>query len=83
MRGSRRRDAYELARENLDEVLGELPERLVVGTGAFGRMRADPELLVELRRRTIEVECLPTGAAVHRYGGIDPARTAAAPQLTC
>ncbi len=69
--------------EDLDEVLGELPERLVVGTGAFGRLRADRSLLLELRRRGIEVECLPTGDAVRRYGELDPARTAAALHLTC
>jgi hypothetical protein len=64
-------------------VLDELPERLVVGTGAYGRMVPDDAALAELRERGIDVEALPTGEAVRRYGELDPARTAAALHLTC
>jgi hypothetical protein len=78
-----RREGHELALDDLDEVLGELPERLVIGTGAYGRMRPDPELLEALRTRGIEVECLPTEDAVRRYGELDPDRVAAALHLTC
>src|ERR671931_509450 len=60
-----------------------LPERLVVGTGAYGRMRPEPETLAELRQRGVEVEALPTDEAVRRYGELDPRRTAAALHLTC
>jgi hypothetical protein len=31
----------------------------------------------------VTVESLPTGRAVHRYGELEPARTAAALHLTC
>ena len=55
------------------------PEHLIVGTGAYGQMRPD----AELRQRGVEVEALPTGEAVHRYGELDPVRTAAALHLTC
>jgi hypothetical protein len=78
-----RRDGHELVLEDLLEVLEELPERLVVGTGAQGRMRPDPETLHELEKRGVAVEALPTGEAVSRYGKLDPARTAAALHLTC
>jgi hypothetical protein len=46
-------------------------------------MRPDPEAVEQLRQRGVEVEALPTGEAVHRYGELDPRRTAAALHLTC
>jgi len=78
-----RKDGHALVPEDLAEVLEELPERLVIGTGAAGRMRPDPAVLRLLRERGVEVEVLPTEQAVRRYGELDPARTAAALHLTC
>jgi hypothetical protein len=78
-----RRDGHALVREDLDEVLDELPERLIVGMGAASRMRPDGSLLDLLRDRGVEVECLPTDRAVARFAALDPARTAAALHLTC
>ena len=69
--------------EDLEEVLDELPERLLVGTGAFGQMRPDPGMLETLRNRGIDVEVLPTADAVERYAQLDPRKTAAALHLTC
>lgn len=83
VRGWWRQDGHSLVLEDLDDVLDELPERLVVGTGAYGRMRPDPRALEALRVRGIEVEALPTGEAVRRYGELDPRGTAAALHLTC
>ncbi len=78
-----RRHGHALALEDLHEVLDELPERLIVGTGASSQMRPDPAALARLRQRGVEVECLPTDRAVVRFGELDPARTAAALHLTC
>jgi hypothetical protein len=78
-----RRDGHSLVLDDLREVLDDLPPRLVVGTGAFGRMRPDPATVEELRSRGIEVEALPTEEAIRRYGELDAARTAAALHLTC
>jgi hypothetical protein len=83
VRGWWRRDGHALVLADLEEVAGELPPRLVVGTGAFGRMRPDPAVLAELERRGIDVEVLPTEEAVRRYGELDPRATAAALHLTC
>jgi hypothetical protein len=69
--------------EDLEEVQDELPERLIVGCGAHGRLQPDPSVVEALRRRGVEMEALPTDAAVERYGELDPARTAAALHLTC
>jgi hypothetical protein len=78
-----RKDGHALVPEDLEGVLEELPERLVIGTGAAGRMRPDPAVLRLLRERGVEVEVLPTEQAVRRCGELDPARTAAALHLTC
>ena len=78
-----RRDGHALILEDLDEVLEELPEHLVIGTGADGRMRPEQATLDALRARGIVVDALPTGAAVRLFGELDPTRTAAALHLTC
>jgi hypothetical protein len=78
-----RRDGHALVLEDLEAVLDELPARLIVGTGADGRLRPDPDTLALLQARGIEVEALPTGEAVRLYGASNPAATAAALHLTC
>jgi hypothetical protein len=78
-----RRDGHGLVLADLDEVLAELPERLLVGTGAHGRLRPDPGTLETLRARGVEVEVIPTAEAVQRYAELDPRTTAAALHLTC
>jgi len=78
-----RNEGHALALQDLEDVLAELPERLVVGTGAMGQMVPEPGTLENLRARGIEVETMPTDEAVRRYGQLDPARTAAALHLTC
>jgi hypothetical protein len=78
-----RREGHSLALEDFDEVMDELPERLVLGCGHDGRLHPPEAVLEELRRRGIEVEALPTAEAVHRYGELDEGRTAAALHLTC
>jgi hypothetical protein len=78
-----RRDGHSLVIEDLSEVLDELPERLIVGCGADGRLHPHPSVIEALERRGIEVEALPTDQAVERYERSNPARTAAALHLTC
>jgi hypothetical protein len=83
VRGWWRREGHGLVLEDLDEVVDELPERLLVGTGAYGQMCPDPGALETLRARGVDVEVLPTAEAVRRYGELDPRKTAAALHLTC
>jgi hypothetical protein len=78
-----RQDGHALVLDDLVEVLDELPAHLVVGTGANGRMRPDPDTLRRLQERGMTVEALPTSQAVRRFGELDPAHTAAALHLTC
>jgi hypothetical protein len=56
---------------------------LVVGPGAEGRMRPDPDTIQQLQERGVTVEALPTGQAMRRFGQLDLARAAAALHLTC
>jgi hypothetical protein len=78
-----RADGHRLVLADLDDVLQDLPARLVVSTGAYGQMEPDPGAVGRLRQRGVEVEALPTAEAVRRYGELDPRRTAAALHLTC
>src|SRR5919197_539660 len=71
-----RRDGHSLVLDDLAEVVDELPERLIVGTGASGQLRPDPQAVGQLRRRNVVVEVLQTDDAVRRYGELDPERTA-------
>ena len=81
-----RREGHSLVIEDLEEVAGELPDRLIVGCGADGRLRPDPSVVEALARRGVEMEALPTAEAVRRYSELEaqnPAAVAAALHLTC
>jgi hypothetical protein len=78
-----RQDGHALVLEDLDEVLDDLPEHLVIGTGAHAQVRLDQRAVQRLKARGVTVESLPTGRAVRRYGELEPARIAAALHLTC
>jgi hypothetical protein len=62
-----RQDGHALVLDDLADVLDELPSHLVVGTGANGRMRPDPDTIQQLRQRGMTVETLPTAQAVRRF----------------
>src|SRR5215207_3600075 len=66
-----RREGHSLALEDLEEVMDELPDRLILGCGAHGRLEPPPAVLEELRSRGGEVEAMPTAEAVRRYGELD------------
>jgi hypothetical protein len=76
-------EGHGLQMKDLVDVLDDLPERLVLGTGADGRVVPDREVLQRLEERGVRVEVLRTDRAVTRYGELDPRRTAAALHLTC
>jgi hypothetical protein len=78
-----RKEGHSLSIEDLGEVEDELPEKLILGTGAHGQLRPPPAVIEELRRRGIDVEVLHTDEAVRRYAELDDRRTAAALHLTC
>jgi hypothetical protein len=81
-----RREGHVLSLDDLGGALAGGPARLVVGTGAEGRMRPEPGLADELRARQVTLEAMPTPDAVRRVnelvelGEVD---WAAALHLTC
>ncbi len=81
-----RRDGHSLVIEDLEDVLDELPERLIVGCGYASRLEPDRSVIESLARRGVKVEALPTPDAVARFEELearDPAGVAAALHLTC
>jgi len=81
-----RRDGHSLVVEDLEDVLDELPERLIVGCGYSSRLQPDPSVIEALERRGVKVEALPTEDAVARFEELEarnPAAVAAALHLTC
>lgn len=81
-----RRDGHSLVIQDLEEVLDELPERLIVGCGYSSRLRPEPSVVEALKKRGVKVEALPTADAVARFEELEtrnPAAVAAALHLTC
>ncbi len=81
-----RRDGHSLAIEDLDDVLDDLPERLILGCGYASQLQPDPAVLETLAARGVKVEALPTDQAVERFQELEarnPAAVAAALHLTC
>jgi hypothetical protein len=78
-----REDGHSLVVADLEGVIDELPECLIVGCGAHGRLRPDPATVDSLRADGIDVDVLLTGEAVEKYNASDPRHTAAALHLTC
>ena len=70
--------------EDLADVLPELPERLLIGTGMDGRMHADPDTL---ERGSLRAAWRSRSFAHRRrfvvIRELGPQRTAAAMHLTC
>ncbi len=60
------REGHVLRLDDPGALLDSHPERRVIGTGAFGRMRPDPGRGPELAARGVTVEVLLTAAAVDR-----------------
>jgi hypothetical protein len=81
-----RRNGHSLVIEDLEDVLDELPERLILGCGYASRLDPDPSVIEALAKRGVTVEALPTDDAVGRFQELearDPAAVAAALHLTC
>lgn len=65
-----RREGHVLHLEDLTSVLDDRVTLLIVGTGASGRMRPAADLEPALAARGVNVELLPTAAAVSRINDL-------------
>jgi len=79
-----REQGHLLGLQDLDEVFQSDPEVLIVGQGAFGRMRVPEETRAGIRSRGIELFVLPTQEACEAYNRLrEQRRVVAALHLTC
>lgn len=80
-----REKGHRLGLSDLDEVLEYETDFLVVGQGAFGRMKANKEVDEALEERGIEIIAERTGEAINTFNKLleEDERVVAALHLTC
>ncbi len=79
-----RKRGHRLQLADMDAIFAADPEVLVVGQGYFGRMKVDSSVVVELKRRGIELRAEWTPNAVETYQRLrERRRVVAALHLTC
>lgn len=79
-----REEGHALHTADLEAVLESRPDRLIVGQGAYGRMRVADDARQAVERAGIELVALRTSEAVSAYNSSSAdQKTAAALHLTC
>lgn len=80
-----RKEGHSLCLEDLKEVFKTNVDTLVVGTGAYGRMRVPDEVTNELKKRGIDTYSAETGKAVELFNKFfeEGRKVAGAFHLTC
>jgi hypothetical protein len=79
-----RKSGHVLEIADIEDLISELPEVIVAGTGAYGVMKPSRELIDDLRQKQIEFKALPTGEAVSAYNEMaDKKKAGGCFHLTC
>jgi len=80
-----RKEGHCLSQKDLESVFAEQPEKLVIGTGYYGRMDVPQETIDSLRAAGVEVFTANTREAVEAFNRLqrEGAVVAAALHLTC
>ncbi|MBU4445719.1 hypothetical protein KJ656_11650 [bacterium] len=79
-----RKEGHNLQMENIQEILSFKPEVLVIGTGKFGLMKVDNNVVNTINERDIKLIIEKTSKAVEKYNAIcEEVCTVAAFHLTC
>ena len=80
-----RKEGHRLQPVDLEQVVREMPDILVVGTGNVGAMDVPRETLSFLRSQGIDVQVAPTEKAVEIFNGLqkENIKIVAALHLTC
>ncbi len=78
-----RRKGHALYPEDLDWLMPRAPTVLIIGTGAFGRLKVPVETEQWLASRGIELIALPTARAIVEYNHRATANVACGLHLTC
>ena len=68
---------------SLQEDIPWSTRRIVVGSGAFGRLPIMDDVVLEARRRGVELEVLPTSEACRLLGQVPEAEVCAILHVTC
>ncbi len=77
------RDRYGHTPLSADEELPWSSHRLIVGTGAHGRLPIMPEVYQQARDRDVEVVALPTDEAAKLLGSVEASEAFAVLHVTC
>ncbi len=80
-----RAQGHNLIPDDITSVLDEAPEKLIIGTGANGRMSVSESVKKQCEKQGIEIDASPTPEAVTRYNQTAEKGTAVAGcfHLTC
>ncbi len=79
-----REQGHRLAISDIQDVLDELPDILIIGTGSAGVMRVPDDVQNEIRNRGIELIIEPTESACNIFNKISKTkRVVAVLHLTC
>lgn len=77
-------EGHILQLEDLNEIIRQSPEIMIIGTGYYGRMKIDGELLQILNRKAIIVHLNKTPEAVSLFNNLyHLKKTIACLHLTC
>lgn len=81
----RRFHGHKLLPEDIGTLLESRPDRLIIGTGASGRMAVDQSVITQCRQFGIDMAALPSGDAAKQFNADveKGARVAACFHLTC
>ena len=80
----RRKTSHQIRLDELSEAIAEVPEVLIVGTGAAGLVKVLPEVKQSLETQGIKLIAQPTNEACQIYNQLcQSQRVVAALHLTC
>ena len=78
-----RREGHSLYPDDLEWLMPRKPRTLIIGTGAFGRLRVPGATQEWLKSQGIELIALPTKAAITEYNRHASGHVACGLHLTC
>ena len=78
-----RKEGHRVCLEDIKEILREKPEIVIFGTGAYGRVVVDREVIEKLKEIGAEVIVEDTAKAVNRFNELKNGNVVLAAHLTC
>ena len=72
-----------LQKNDLQSVIKYNPQKVIIGTGKFSKMKVPKNLIEELKRKAINIEIYKTDKAIHKYNNSNKEETICALHLSC